>query len=495
MKRNLGSTFRGLTWLLVMALFIVALSVVLLASTAPVTASLSESPHQARLAESSGSNPSPSSTVLGQMRASSTYTSLLPIVLRGFQPSVDAPFGVESWNANDPILDRMRAMDNRWVRLRLYWSEIEIVNTLPQYYNWPPELDQKLARLAANDIQVILTVMGNPSWAATYPAGPIDLADVSDLAEFMGAAVARYGARPYNVKHWEFYNEPDNGDDFYAGTGGWGYFGNTPQAYVDILSAVYGPMKAADPDAQIVFGGIAYDNWTETGGPFVKTFVDDVLQLGGGDYFDVMNFHYYPAFHANWDPYGMGIIGKTAYLRDELDDYGLDKPFICTEASMWSDAAHGGSDELQSRYVAQVFARTLAADLDATIWFLLVDDSSLGTTKYGLLNPDHTPKPAFDAYQTATRQLGRASYVQTLDVAPIEAYDFLTLDGQTRIVVAWTNDGSTQQLALVAGQAIRVDKYGNQAVISDGDDGVVDGIVHVNVVASPVYVRLAVAGP
>ena len=102
----------------------------------------------------------------GQIRASTTYTSLLPIVLRGVQSSVDTPFGVESWNANDPILDRMRAMDNRWVRLRLYWSEIEIVNTIPLYYNWPAELDAKLARLAANDIHVILTVMGNPFSAA-----------------------------------------------------------------------------------------------------------------------------------------------------------------------------------------------------------------------------------------------------------------------------------------------------------------------------------------
>ena len=90
-------------------------------------------------------------------------------------------------------------------------------------------------------------------------------------------------------------------------------FGHNPQAYVDILSAIYGPMKAADPQAQIVFGGLAYD-WfilSPTDGPFVEDVVDDVLALGGGAYFDVMNFHFYSIHHVRWDACGTGIIGKA----------------------------------------------------------------------------------------------------------------------------------------------------------------------------------------
>jgi hypothetical protein len=484
-------SLKRITWLLFLALFIAALSVVVFAFPTFVSGSSGASPREARPSDPGDLDLGPSGESGGQIQSSSIMSSFLPIVLGGFQPSIDTPFGVEIWNVSDMNLARMRAAGIRWVRMQLYWSQIEPVNTTPQYYYWPPQLDKNLATLAANDIQVILTIMGNPSWAATYPAGPIDRVDMSEFSEFMSAVVARYGAGFYNVKYWEFYNEPDNGDEFRAGYGGWGFFGYQPQAYVDILSAVYGPMKAADPEAQIVFGGIAYDNWTETGGPFVRSFLDEVLQAGGGAYFDVMNFHYYPAFRANWDPYGRGIIGKATYLRDKLAEYGADKPFICTEVSMWSDEAHGGSNELQSRYVAQVFARTLVADLGVNIWFQLVDDYDLGSWKYGLLNPDYSPKPSFYAYQTAVRQLDRVSFVQNLDVGAIEAYEFQKLSGLTHIIVAWTNDDSTQQLAIEAAQVVRVDKLGGETVVSDGDDGALDGVVHVNVGPSPVYLRFS----
>ncbi len=496
MMRSLENPLWSATGLLFMILIITLLCMVL--SAFPASSARSLPVASVETGQPRELAPSPLRENLGQIQAASTYTSLLPIVVQGSQPPVVTPFGVETWNVNDTILTRMRTMQNRWVRLRLYWSQIEPENTIPSNYNWPPKVDQKLAQLAANDIEVIVTVLGNPSWAATYTSGPIDLVDVSQFAEFMGAVVARYSERPYNVKYWEFYNEPDNGDPFYA-TAGWGYFGNEPQAYVDILSAVYGPIKAMDPQAQIVLGGIAYDDWTETGGPFVKSFLDDVLGLGAGAYFDVMNFHYYPAFHETWDSYGKGIIGKTAFLRDKLAGYGLDKPFICTEASMWSDAAHGGSDELQSRYVPQVFARTMAADLGTTIWFALEDEDYLGAYKYGLIESDHTPKPAFYAYQTATQQLSRTEFVQALGpdqtgFSQIEAYEFLSLDGTSRIVVAWTGDDSTVEMALQAGEVVRVNKFGDETVVSDGDDGVVDGVVHVDVGPSPIYLRLATTG-
>jgi hypothetical protein len=357
-------------------------------------------------------------------------------------------------------------------------------------------MDELLAKLSARDVQAILTVGENPSWAATYPGGPIDLVDISELVQFLTAAVARYGAPPYNVKHWEMYNEPDNGDKWHALKGGYGYFGNQPQAYYDLLRAVYRRVKRVDPEAQIVFGGLAYDNWNdgENGLPFVRDFLDKVLELGGARYFDFMNFHYYPVFAPVWDPYGPGIIGKATFLRDKLAEYGVDKPFICTEAGMWSDAAHGGSDELQSRYVAQVYARSAAAELKPTIWYQLADDDILGTWKFGLVNYDLSPKPSYRAYQTAAQQLASAQYFRTLDhdetgTDQMEAYEFLTPSHSTRIIVAWTNDELEHPLVLQTRQVISVAKHGEETIVDDIDDGVSDGRVELAVGPSPVYLR------
>jgi hypothetical protein len=425
----------------------------------------------------------------------STYTVFLPKVFSDYWHVAESPFGIQIYQVEPLYPQRIDHSGARWIRIRLMWVQIERRNTAPDDYQWPASLDEGLAELSARNIRIILTLSHNPSWAATYPGGPIDRVDLDELVEFMTAAVAHYSVPPYNVKYWEFYNEPDCGHEL-CGEFGFSYWGHQPDAYAEMLAAVYQPMKAVDPEAQIVLGGLAYDWWIESGGPFVEGFLDGVLQNGGGDFFDVMNFHYYPAYHARWDRYGMGIIGKTAYLREKLAEYGVSKPFICTEAGMRSDEAHGSSHELQSRYVVQVFVRSKAADLDTTIWFMIVDEEGPGTSKWGLLTPDLGPKPAYVAYQVLARQLALTEYVRTLDPAEtgseqIEAYEFVSTDDATRIVVAWTNDEHAYAMTLPVNELLMVTKYGEKVTIRDGDDGVVDGYVTVVVGPSPLYLRLS----
>jgi hypothetical protein len=428
---------------------------------------------------------------------SNSYTVHLPLIYSRYRAAPDVAGVQLFWDhKEEETVVKIARMGARWARIGLPWGGIERENTDPSNYRWPASLEGWLARLSARNIQVILTVLSNPSWAATYSGGPIDLADNSDLAQFMVAVVERYGQPPYNVKHYEFYNEPDNGSEYWAEKD-WGYFGYEPEAYVQMLAAVYEPMKTADPEAQIVMGGLAYDWWTTDGGPFVEEFLDGVLQYGGGDYFDVMNFHYYYfAFRGNWEPYGPDIIGKATYIRDKLASYGVYKPLICTEAGMWSDEAHGGSHELQTRYVPQLFTRSMAADLDFTIWFMLVDMGGLGNYEYGLLNPDLSPKPAYDAYSIFARQMAFADYVRTLEPSEtgsdqIEAYEFANGQRPGRTIVAWTEDEEEHDMWLTADQVAVVDKFGIQTIIEDGDDGSVDGQVQVTIGPNPVYLHLS----
>jgi len=420
----------------------------------------------------------------------------LPLLFRNEPPAV--PFGIQVFpgQLDEPDVAMVGEAGARWIRVPFAWSWVEPYNTTPDNYVWPSGpaylyYDEGIADYSSHGIQVILTFAGNPGWAATYSGGPIDKVPIGELVDFMDAAVRHYAAPPYNVRYWEFYNEPDNGIEARAAQG-LSWWGHTPQAYAELLAAVYPAMKAAYPEAQIVLGGLAYDWFEEDEGPYVRAFLDGVLDNGGADYFDVMNFHYYPAFRDKWDPYGPGIIGKATYLRDKLATYGVQKPFFCTETSMWSDEFNGGSHELQSRYVVQVYARSKAAELLTTIWFWLADTDAYGEYKYGLLNPDLSPKPSYTAYQTLAGQLTDAQYVRTLSPeetgsAEIEAYDFFLLGGSTRIVVAWTNDGLDHDMAFQASQVVVVQKDGSQASSYD-DDG--DGWVHVSIGPSPVYLRM-----
>ncbi len=434
----------------------------------------------------------PTGYALARPVEAAQHQVFLPLLLR---PGASRPSAGVQFFAWDPTLvDSASQAGTTWLRVPLYWSLIEPNNTTPQYYQWIPALDEILAAAHEAGINVILTLKYNPEWAATYPSGPIDRVDMSELVEFVTAVMARYTVEPYDVEHLEIYNEPDNGNVQYARNGGWGFFGYQPEEYVRILSAIYAPLKAVNPKIQIVFGGMAYDRWdTENPpGPFVESFLDNVLLLGGGQYFDVMNFHYYPVFAIKWAPYGVDIIGKSAYLRDKMAAYGVSKPLMCTETSMWSDAKHGGSDELQSRYFAQVFARSAAAGLETTTWFMLVDDPDPNATKYGLLNPDKSPKPAYTAYQTWANQVSGAEFDRTLSASEtgsdrIEAHAF-SAHGNA-LLVAWTDDESTRPMSLEASRVQVVDKYGGVTTVYDGDDGQIDFKVWVDVGPSPVYLH------
>lgn len=423
-------------------------------------------------------------------RASLTYTTWLPLVFNNRQRD-DLPYGIHVFHADEPAQEKIVGMQSRWVRIPFHWGAVEPENTTPDHYQWPAALDQQLIDLAAQNIQVILLFGGNPRWAATYYYGPIDRTDLSEVTEFMQAAAARYRQPPFNIRHWEMYNEEDCGDPLYADYGA-AYFGHFPQEYVDILAAVYQPVKAVAPDVQILMGGIAYDLW-EPDGAFVHDFLDQVLQRGGANYFDMMNFHYYVAFDSVWAPYGHGILGKLAFLRDKLADYGVEKPFLCSESGWFSDEP-GGSAEVQARYAVQLYARVLSVDMKPVIWFQLVDDSMPGPPKWGLLNPDMSPKPAYFAYQTTTSQLTHARYVRELSDAAtgssaIEAYEFALTAEDMATVVAWTNDWITHSLTITSPLVTRVDKLGTSDIVYDWHDGMVDGRVILEIGPSPVFLR------
>ena len=477
-----------LAWLLVAILASAVASGSSSATSPDTSRSVSEVPVSGTLAFPHADSPDALSRDVGRnTRANSSLTA------PDLAPSASHArwWGIQLYGQNLHV-DKLEQAGAGWLRVPLEWAPIEPDNVSPENFQWPATLDAQLVQASAKNIQVILTLKGNPSWAATYPSGPIDKVDISELVEFMESAVARYSVPPYTVKYWEIYNEPDNERASRAthDGGGWGYFGETPGEYVDVLAALYQPLKAVDPQVQIVFGGLAYDGW-ESG--FTENFLDRVLRKGGGPYFDVMNFHYFPAFRKNWEPYGTDIIGKANYLRNKVTSFGVYKSYICTETCMHSNESHGGSDELQSRYVVQVFARSKEADLDMTNWWWLLDDR-INVVKCGFFDLQGEPKPAYDAYRTLSRQMSSTQYVRSIDPGEtgsdeIEAYGFVTPDGSSPIIVAWTNDESTHQVSLETDQLVMVDKYGDGTTIKDGDDGAVDGHVLVSLGPSPVYLR------
>jgi Beta-galactosidase len=373
----------------------------------------------------------------------------------------------------------------------LSWNTVEPVNTGPENYDWS-SFDDKLSLFSQYGQTVLLGVADIPSWAGEFNDGPIDLSALPDFAEFLQAAVSRYKNPPYNIKFWVLFNEPDGTKHINGpGIGCWGEHGDR---YAEMLKYAYPAIKAADPEAQVILGGLAYDNFigeSETG-QFNRDFIADVLKNGGGDYFDVMNFHYYYFSRETWE----NIIGKATQLKNVLAYWGVTKPMICSEVGIWGDEDDYHL-ELQARYVPVVYARGLSAELCSIIWFPL---STLegDTFEGGLLREeDLSEKPAYKAYQVMNSQLNGYKYTGYAGQNGIEGYSFRPAAGGRTRQVLWTdieNASAVAAISITAGHLTVTDKLGVEKTVWDGGSGDYDGSnngsVRIYVGSSPVYVEV-----
>ncbi len=424
------------------------------------------------------------------------------------------PFGVYFYPAASLVgADQMAEAGAKWALVFMNWRTIERNAKTPGVYNWS-KMDAYLADAAAHGFQVVVTVTGNPAWTAPTTCGPLYPSQMSSLTRFLTAAVSRYSAPPYHVMHWALYNEPDNGDPAnFAWLGGcWGRShpnhaaGAGGAAYADMLKQAYPAVKAGNPNALVLLGGLAYENWYDgkpESGPFDRAFFEEMLAAGGGDYFDVVNFHYYVVWAEAWktgDRYSSDLIGKADYLRNVVKTYThQEKPVICTEIGRPTSGPASDSfvynDELSARFVVQGYTRAFAAGLLAAFWLEAVDEPQL-EYQYGLMRSDLSPKPAYQAFQILTRELSGATFLTARrDLnANIEGYDF-DVRGWRKTVI-WTTQDVTllQSFKLyAAGGALRVvDKLGEETIIADGAASDPDrrgGWVAVTIDASPRYVQ------
>ena len=438
------------------------------------------------------------------LQSTSTYSSFFPMVLR--RDGSRGPFGIQFYGSLQAATGFTYAAEAKtgWIRLQVLWSNIEPVNTTPANYSWTV-LDASVVAALEQRMNLILTLEGNPSWAASAPAGPVH--NPSDLQEFVGAIVTRYA----NVTYWEFYNEPDN----------LSAFGDRAHLYADMLNAVYPVLKAANPAAHVVMGGIAMD-WCQNingsfdchfgpGGVVTPEFLDTVLANCEQPCFDVSNFHYYPVYRASWERYGRDIIGKANFLRQRTAQLGFNRPVMNTETG-WVYADTWGSPELQARYVPKTFVRGMAAGLVATNWYAMIDaDPSLP----GLLGgayPAYVERPAYEAFKRLATLFNAATYQRALAPAEtgssfIEGY-VLTTPGATALktwYVVWYDCSSlivtSPTLPSDCGtrapykvRASRIGLYdqldGPVTYLNDEDDGQTDGWVTIpgGIDTNPIYI-------
>lgn len=448
----------------------------------------------------------------GQAAPSAKRKIHIPILSNGYDNAWVSPFGVEmiSISTAGGLLQAEQA-GFRWVRRNgLVWSGIEPVHTSPARYNWNAAagLENELRAARRHGLEPILVIRGTPAWAATRPewaCSAIKPEALSAFADFVSAVVRRYSQPPYRVRYYELYNEPDAAPDLVGKNSVFGCWGDLSDSqwyggddYAAMLKKVYPAIKAANPEAVVILGGLLYDDPAR---PESLRFLDGILANGGADKFDWANFHYYYQGD-RWDAWGLGIIGKANHIRYKLAQYGVpNKPLICSEMALRTFGDEN-LEPLKADFAIEENVRAMQANIPVVIWYPLLYPGFFGS---GLLDPNgFIPKPAHTAYATMTEKLASARYVRPMTAEElggatnVEGHILAHFNGTQPIWVLWTVPlVDTQATATVHFPADRFPKGmlvthrdGSTLFLTDAKDGAKDGKIAMTVGSAPRFIEV-----
>jgi hypothetical protein len=302
-----------------------------------------------------------------------------------------------------PVQSAITKLHPAWVRVFIGWNAVERANGV---YNSAMLRNYHLffARLPPGT-RVMLDILGTPAWAA---GGATNIAtpprDNQYFARFVNYLATAFRGQ---VSAYEIGEEEDTA----------AYWTGTPAQYADLLKAAYPAIKSADPQATVIVGGLAGNDFQ---------FVSQLYAAGARGSFDAVAVHtdtacdvtaptvfafdrgtrtinryYFLGFtsvHATMAANGDGA--KPIYMSE----IGWSSTTVACRTGAWAGQKPAGvSQAIQASFLAQAY-RCLAQPrygyVRAALWFGLYDNgTSPGMNdNYGLLSASLNPKPAYDAF-------------------------------------------------------------------------------------------------
>jgi hypothetical protein len=306
----------------------------------------------------------------------------------------------ESGSALAHSLDDAVAVGANWIRIDLAWYRIQ---TRPGSWDWS-SFDRAAAAAKARGLKILAILDQPPAWARDHRCSAqvwCPPADDTQFAAFAARAAQRYPADV--VSAWEVWNE-ENLPSFWNG-------GPDPAAYDALLKATVIAVKAVQPRAQIVLGGLAVGS----GGSSLSAedFLLAVARLGGLAYVNAIGYHPYsfPTLPAAAKPFADISTGSDS-LAAILDRYDAASVGIwLTETGAPVDDAPADPNAVavdtrleerqQAAYVTDlVSVATHNPRVKALFWFSDIDLPEQ-RLYYGLRRADGTARPSLTAFAQA----------------------------------------------------------------------------------------------
>jgi hypothetical protein len=292
----------------------------------------------------------------------------------------------------------------KWDRFDIYWSSIE---TAKGFYNWS-SADRIANADLARGIKVIGTIAYTPSWARPANCTASDKcapANVQDYADFAYAAAQHFAAM--GIHYFEIWNEP-NIHAFWQPT-------PSASAYTALLNAAYPRIKAADPQAVVLSGGLSpqggYNDAdcngigdggsTADGSTNPVNFVQQMYTAGAQGHFDELGFHPYGdsadtgpcSAWAQMSTTATNLRGLMVANGDSAKDIDATEAGNCV---CWT----GVTEQVQADRLTAAFAKWKTYSWAHVLTYFYYHDTSC-CTGFGLTRSDFSHRLAWAAYQAA----------------------------------------------------------------------------------------------
>ena len=248
--------------------------------------------------------------------------------------------GVGMHDVSDEQFELAKRLGIRLVRHTVYWYLVEKTNAAGVYDEEALNgYDDVIERATKSGIELQLVVHGNApgtEWANRKES-------YERFAQFMSFAAKRWPS----VRFWELWNEMDSTftDLFGARKERFAQF-ERGRRYAQMLKLAYPAIKEANPQAQVLVGGIS-------SGGGIDDFIRGIYEEGGRDYFDIMNIHTY-GVPVNW---GMLIYAYGA--KRTMGEYGdFNRPLWNTEfgidaGNLWAAWRHADGETFDQGQLGQ----------------------------------------------------------------------------------------------------------------------------------------------
>ena len=265
---------------------------------------------------------------------------------------------------------------------RLWDADVTWADLEPSRDQWRFEkLDAYVSLGQNHGTGILLTLGGSPTWASArpqlksnyHPGFTAEPANIEDWRNYVRILVSRYKGR---IQAYEIWNEPNLTD----------YWNGSTDQMLTLTKEASQIIHNLDPSAVVVSPSAT----AAFGIPWLAEF----LKKGGGQYVDVIAFHFYVDPHTLPPEEMLPIIQR---VRQVLDENGLaNKPVWNTETG-WLPPAKFDSDELAAGFLARAYILSWAAGVQRFYWYAWDNNSYVTLITYKEVT--RTVTPAGHAYE------------------------------------------------------------------------------------------------